>query len=79
MVALTSFSTFANEYENKAIGAFEKSEVQKNHNSFNSLEDLLRYCVTHEHNWYTGNSYVGMDGQTYYEYQVVTVTTCYTV
>lgn len=80
VVALTSMATFANEIENKEIVS-EKIITVKNtveiKRSSDSLEELLRYCVTRVNYWYE-YSYVGMDGNTYDVFTQETTTTCYT-
>lgn len=56
----------------------DKGEVL-NVKQFDSEEELLRFCWTRTYYWWTGNTAVGMGGETLYEYEVVEVTTCLTV
>lgn len=84
MVAFLLTSLFASantvnsnkEIESKKIVVITTIRVNKTQAE---MEDILRYCTTRVNYWYTGQSGVGMDGQTYYVYEVETTTTCYTV
>lgn len=73
---ITFFAQANNSYENKNL-VDNSINLQNCKTSLDiNYEELLHICHTFISHHYTGNSYVGMNGNTYYEIMTIVTTTC---
>jgi hypothetical protein len=72
----------ANEVETKASFLNQTTEIEAKEFSITEKEKIsyfdITYCVTRTSYYYVA-SFVGMDGETYDQYEVVVTTTCYII